>query len=114
MTLVIDSSTLPSRGERTKEFEGARHGGVSISFLMVDIAPSEGARLHVHPYEEVFVVEEGVVTFTVGDETLEVRGGQIVVAPPGVPHSFVNSGSSRLRSINIHPVGDMVTEWLED
>jgi quercetin dioxygenase-like cupin family protein len=41
--------------------------------------------LHTHPYEEVFVTLEGEATFTVGDDTIEVSAGQIVVAPAGVP-----------------------------
>jgi mannose-6-phosphate isomerase-like protein (cupin superfamily) len=37
-----------------------------------------------------------------------------VIAPAGVPHKFINSGTAQLRSINIHPVSHMITEWLED
>jgi mannose-6-phosphate isomerase-like protein (cupin superfamily) len=61
--------------------------------------------LHTHPYEEVFVTLEGEATFTVGDETIEVSAGQIVVAPAGVPHKFVNSGTGPLRQVDIHPSG---------
>jgi hypothetical protein len=42
--------------------------------------------LHTHPYDEVFVVQEGDLTFTVGDVIVEAKGGQIVVAPAGTPH----------------------------
>jgi mannose-6-phosphate isomerase-like protein (cupin superfamily) len=34
-----------------------------------------------------------------------VSAGQIVVAPAGVPHKFVNSGSGPLRQVDIHPSG---------
>jgi mannose-6-phosphate isomerase-like protein (cupin superfamily) len=61
--------------------------------------------LHKHPYEEIFVTLEGEATFTVGDATIEVSAGQIVVAPAGVPHKFVNSGSGPLRQVDIHPSG---------
>ena len=67
--------------------------------------PVAGAVLHTHPYEEVFVTLEGEATFTVGEETIEVSAGQIVVAPAGVPHKFVNSGSGSLRQVDIHPSG---------
>jgi mannose-6-phosphate isomerase-like protein (cupin superfamily) len=33
--------------------------------------------LHGHPYEEVFVVQEGTATFIVGDEQIEVKGGRL-------------------------------------
>jgi mannose-6-phosphate isomerase-like protein (cupin superfamily) len=62
----------------------------------------------------VFVVQEGLARFTVGDETYDVAGGNVVVAPANTPHRFINAGSGTLRTINIHPTSRMVTEWLED
>ena len=55
---------------------------------------------------------EGEATFTLGDEQRVARGGDFVVAPPGVPHAFVNSGSAPLRSVNIHSSPEFNTEWL--
>jgi quercetin dioxygenase-like cupin family protein len=110
---VIDMSEL-AHGETSYEFEGHRHGGTGVSFIVVDAPPGGGPRLHRHPYEEVFVVQEGDVTFTVGDDTIEATGGQVVVVPAGVPHKFVNSGAGSLRQIDLHPTGRFVTEWLED
>jgi mannose-6-phosphate isomerase-like protein (cupin superfamily) len=43
-----------------------------------------------------------------------VTGGQIVVAPAGIPHKFINSGAGPLRQIDIHANDRFVTEWLED
>ena len=48
---------------------------------------------------------EGEATFTVGEDTMEVSAGQIVVAPANVPHKFVNSGNGPLRQVDIHPSG---------
>ena len=48
-------------------------------------------------------VEEGEATHTIGDLKIEVSAGQIVVAPAGVLHKFVNSGSGPLRQVDIHP-----------
>ena len=39
-------------------------------------------------------------------------GGELIVQPGG-PHKFVNSGSERLRQIDIHASDRFVTEWLE-
>ncbi len=102
MTHVIDSDELP-RGAIARKFEGYRYGGANVSFYLVDSPPGGGAGLHKHPYEEVFVVQEGDATFTVGDATVKVTGGQIVVVPAGVPHKFVNSGTGPLRQVDIHP-----------
>jgi quercetin dioxygenase-like cupin family protein len=41
------------------ELVGAEHGGVGVCILFVDAAPGQGPALHKHPYEEVFIVQEG-------------------------------------------------------
>lgn len=109
MRVIIDRDELPAH-----RFEGHRYGGANVSFFLSDTPPGRGPGLHTHPYDEVFVVEEGELTFTVGDATIEARGGQIVIAPAGAPHRFVNSGATRARHIDIHASGRMSTEWLED
>ncbi len=82
--------------------------------MVIDAPPRPSPKLHRHPYEEVFVMQEGTATFTAGDEIIEAHGGQIVVVPAGVPHKFVNTGAGRLRQIDIHASERFVTEWLED
>jgi mannose-6-phosphate isomerase-like protein (cupin superfamily) len=60
------------------------------------------------------VVQEGSVRFIAGEEVVEAGGGQVVVVPAGVPHRFVNSGSGRLRQIDIHASERFITEWLDE
>ncbi|MGH2971748.1 MAG: cupin domain-containing protein [Gaiellaceae bacterium] len=86
--------------------------GAGVSIIVVDVGPGEGPELHRHSYREVFVVLEGEATFTFGNEQRVVRGGEIVVAPAGVPHRFVNSGSGRLRQVDVHEHPRFDTEWL--
>lgn len=94
-------------------FEGGDHGGVPISLIVVSkLELRVGPELHVHPYAEVFVVHEGEATFTVGDETVIASGGQIVIAPSGQSHKFVNTGSMPLRMTCVHPVQRVEAEQL--
>ena len=102
----------PERGDDPGEFQG-RHLDANVSIIVVDAPPGGGPKLHRHPYEEVFVVQEGTATFTAGDEKIEVTSGQVVVVPAGVPHKFVNSGSGRLRQVDVHASDRFITEWLE-
>ena len=102
----------PARGDDAGEFQG-RHLGANVSIIVVDAPPGGGPKLHRHPYEEVFVVQEGTATFTAGGEKIEVTGGQVVVVPAGVPHKFVNTGVGRLRQVDVHASDRFVTEWLE-
>ena len=107
---VIRAERLPDSGNSYR-FDGADHHA-PVSFFLTHSEPGEGPGLHHHPYVETFIIEEGEATFTVGDDTVVARAGDIVVAPAGVPHGFVNSGSGVLRSVNIHPVSVMETVWL--
>ena len=108
---VIDLSD-PGYGEDVNEVQGHNHNA-AVSVIVVDAPPGSGLRLHRHPYEEVFVIQDGTVTFTAGDETIEANGGQVVVVPGGVPHKFVNTGEGRLRQVDIHASDRFITEWLE-
>jgi mannose-6-phosphate isomerase-like protein (cupin superfamily) len=94
------------------EFVGAEHGDVPFSIILVHSQPGVGPKLHRHPYAEVFVVESGQATFSIGGETVVVEGGHVVVSPPGEAHGFTNSGSGELRLTSIHGASRFETEWL--
>ena len=108
---IIDLSD-PGYGEDANEVQGYNYNA-AVSIIVVDAPPGGGPRLHKHPYEEVFVIQDGIATFTAGDETIEASGGQIVVVPGGVPHKFLNTGEGRLRQVDIHASDRFITEWLE-
>jgi mannose-6-phosphate isomerase-like protein (cupin superfamily) len=108
---VIPVDRLPG-SESASRFDGHQYGA-SVSFFISRNRPGTGPDLHRHPYEETFIVEDGRVRFTVGEQTIEATAGQIVIVPAGTPHKFVNAGTAPLRQISIHPVARMATEWLE-
>jgi mannose-6-phosphate isomerase-like protein (cupin superfamily) len=108
-TLIINNDELPAH-----RFEGHLYGGADVSFFLSNTSPGRGPGLHAHPYDEVFVVEEGQLTFTVGDPTIRAKAGQIVIVPTGTPHRFVNPGTTRVRHVDIHARERMSTEWLEE
>jgi len=106
--VVVERDQLPD-----SELQGYLFGGARVCLIFVDVEPGGGPRLHRHAYEEIFIVLEGQAKFTVGSDTLEARAGQVLIVQPRVPHKFVNSGSGRLRQIDIHASDRFVTEWLE-
>jgi mannose-6-phosphate isomerase-like protein (cupin superfamily) len=83
------------------EFVGEKQGA-PFSAYIVNAKPGQGPPLHTHPYVEVAFTVEGCAAITVGDETLEVKAGGIVVIPANTPHRFVNTGEKTLRQIDIH------------
>jgi len=110
---LLNRDELPRDGN-TYEFEGAQYQDTEVSFIWVDIPPGGTVRLHKHPYREIFIIQEGTATFTVGSTTLEAHAGQIVIASANVPHKFMNTGNQQLRQIDIHITKQFITHWLED
>ena len=66
--------------------------------LIVDVGPEAGPPPHIHHLEdEQFYVLDGQLTYSVGDQILEVRTGDFIHIPRGTVHSFKNgSKPSRL------------------
>jgi mannose-6-phosphate isomerase-like protein (cupin superfamily) len=53
----------------------------------------------------MFYVLEGVLTFRIGDDTVEGPPGTFNCAPPGTPHTFSNPGSEPARFLNFNVPG---------
>ena len=111
--LILNRDDLP-RDANTFEFEGIQYHNSEVSFIWVEMAPGGAVRLHKHPYAEIFIIHEGVATFTVGSEPLQAHAGQIIIVPANTPHKFMNTGEQSLGQIDIHVSMQFVTEWLED
>jgi quercetin dioxygenase-like cupin family protein len=109
-TLLI--ADLPG-SETAYRFEGREHGA-SISFFLTRHPPGMGAKLHRHPYEETFIVQEGTATFRVDGNQVEVPSGEVLVVPAMAAHGFTNSGKGLLRLVSIQPSDHVVQEWLEE
>lgn len=105
MARVIPIETI-RRSPRAALFEGG--GDVDASIFVVAYDRGEGPDLHLHPYPEVFVVETGVARFTVGDEEIDVEGGNIVVVPAQTPHGFKGASEDKLRVVSFHPSPEVV------
>ena len=110
---LLNRDDLPYDGN-TYEFEGFQYQDTEISFIWVDMPPGGTVRLHKHPYKEIFIIQEGVSTFTVGSEMLEALAGQIIIVPADVPHKFTNLSDKPLKQIDIHLNRQFITFWLED
>ena len=110
---LLHRDNLPYDGN-TYEFQGMEHQDTNVSFIWVDMPPGGRIRLHKHPYEEIFIIQEGVATFTVDSATLEAHAGQVIIVPADVPHKFMNLSDSQLKQIDIHVSKQFVTDWLEE
>lgn len=67
----------------------AAAGERSMSVVRFDAQRGFGAPLHRHEHEdELFVVLDGDLRFTSGDETIEGPEGTVAYLPAGRPHTF--------------------------
>ena len=110
---ILNKDELPRDGN-TYEFEGIHYQDTEVSFIWVDMLPGGSVRLHKHPYKEIFIIQEGVSTFTVGPTEMDAVAGQIIVVPADVPHKFLNNGQVQLKQIDVHVNKEFITDWLED
>ena len=91
---------------RASLFEGLAHGdGVELSFFVTSTPPDRGPPLHVHPNAEVFLVEQGQATFTIGED--EIVGLNI---PTGIP--LVYRLDESMAPISVPKLMEIVTTHL--
>ncbi|WP_300975111.1 cupin domain-containing protein [Sphingomonas sp. LHG3406-1] len=120
----FDPSTVPPDGRpatKARLFhsngDGPWHGSVEGEVMNAPCTilaygndmPGEGPPLHIHPYDEIFVVIEGNARFHVGDSVIDASAGEVVLGPAGVPHRFENLGPGRLQTIDVHDC----SRWLQ-
>ena len=102
----------PIPGERL--LEGRDYGLAHLTLVLGETPAGQGTRLHRHDVEEVIVVHAGRATFTVGETTVEVEPGDVVVIPAGVPHRWVNHTEDTLHHTDVFAAGSFAVEVLGD
>jgi quercetin dioxygenase-like cupin family protein len=109
VTFVEVKNIMPY-GKELAVFNGFENNA-NVSFFLVDFSPGVGPQKHRHPYEETFIVLEGEMEAIVDGKTYIVKEGNIMVVPAGKWHEFTNKTDKKLKTVNIHPVAVMDTEW---
>lgn len=78
--------------------------GDKMMVSLVELEPHSIVESHSHPHEQVGMLLEGEVTFTVGDQRELLKPGDMWRIPGGVEHGVV-TGPKRSRALDIfHPV----------
>jgi quercetin dioxygenase-like cupin family protein len=73
----------PWPGVRRRAFDAG-----SATVTDYDFDPGASFPLHSHPQEQITLVQEGEVEFTVGGEVQHLAPGEWSVVPPGVEHGL--------------------------
>lgn len=104
--VVVD----PGEGHRVGnvEFLARSQDTPFFNLGIVVLQPGQGVESHRHEAEDdSFLVLEGTLTVTVGEERREVRAGPgtFVLIPVGTDHAIRNAGSDDVRILNVHAPG---------
>ncbi|MCS7186967.1 MAG: cupin domain-containing protein [Armatimonadetes bacterium] len=80
--------------------------GEHIMLSFVRFEPNAVVPTHSHPHEQMGVLLEGELEFTIGDETKILRKGDCWWVPSNVAHSVRNLDKPSLALDIFHPVRD--------
>ncbi len=80
--------------------------GEHLQFSLVDIPPGGVVGEHSHANEQLGLVLEGEMDFTIGGETQRLRPGDVYRIPGGVLHSVV-TGNQAAKALDVfYPIRD--------
>jgi len=115
-----EAHVIPAEQDRLGEHHSLGFSTISFKVLPRETAgglfliehthlQKAGPPLHLHhAQEEYFYVMEGRALFQVGEQKVELKPGDSVLGPRGVPHTFVPVGDTPARMlIAFTPAGQM-------
>src|SRR5262245_44969348 len=74
--------------------------GEKMMLSFVEFQPHAVVELHSHPHEQMGLLLEGELTFTIGEEVQVVRPGQMWRIPGGVAHKAV-AGDKLVKALDV-------------
>jgi quercetin dioxygenase-like cupin family protein len=83
--------SIPAIGLDLRVCVPPQSAGGSLTAIETTNGPGFGPPLHRHPETEIFYVLEGRYLFEVDGKRFHAETGQVVTAPGGVAHTFVNT-----------------------
>ena len=100
MKVIRDSEentveVAPGRGRRVAHTDNL----MAVVWDFADGPAGEPDPYHSHPHEQVTYVAEGEVQFFIGEESSRLQPGDMVIVPPGEPHT-IQTLSPRVRLVD--------------
>jgi quercetin dioxygenase-like cupin family protein len=78
--------------------------GQQMMLSLVEFEPRAVVQPHSHPHEQMGMLLEGELTFTIGGQTRTLRPGEMWRIPGGVIHSAV-AGDKPVKALDVfHPI----------
>ena len=81
----------------TIKISKTKHGIDNISFCIEDMIPGRRMRIHKHlNNDELIFIHKGEGTFTLDEQSIEVKTGDVIFVPRGIWHGLDNTGKENL------------------
>ncbi|MDA1256636.1 MAG: cupin domain-containing protein [Chloroflexi bacterium] len=114
LRLADQKTTEPYPGVRLRIAASADAGATQVRVLVATIQPGGSLPYHVHANTEAtYFIVEGDLAATVDGHQVDMHAGDLVLAPPGVGHGFMNSGDGPARVVTMFPHSDPAVAHLE-
>jgi quercetin dioxygenase-like cupin family protein len=84
--------------------------GDSISVSILEFPPFTQIPPHRHPNEQIGIVEEGELEYTIGEHTMFCRKGAAFVIPPNTTHSAVVVSDVPVRIVDVFTPPRRITD----
>lgn len=75
--------------------------GEKSMMVLNEIEPGTIVPLHSHPHEQLVYILDGETEFTLGDEALYVKSGDVVLVPGEIPHGLKALGAKTVINLDV-------------
>lgn len=86
-------------------------GSVGSAVAYFEIDPGQHIGRHIHSSEETILVLAGSLVISVGDESVELNGPGLVVAPALIPHDARNVGTETAKCVGFFASSSVVSVY---
>ena len=101
------NTATSSAGLESQIIVDALHGSDSLRMGELTIAPMTRVPRHAHTNtEEAMVLLEGTLEAVVGSQRSTIEAGDLVLAPAGSVHGFLNRSDTPARLLYVFPIHD--------
>ncbi len=112
MGIIRESDARPDKpfpGLSRLTYADRDTGAGALTTRIVLIEPGTRMTPHWHRVEEAMMVLEGAGQAILGDEIFDIKAGEMLFGPAGIPHGFINTGSSPMKLAVAFPAVDVET-----